>query len=734
MDFGWLKKIFRKKNLSNTNTSDLAIIDTSFIRVPKLSKLSKEEKEKVLELYNKLIIGNDIDLVKYSNDLLEKANTEREMLLRAMSRYEEQYNFLKEEYKKNKQIPSIEIYNLGKLSSLEYAIIEKNIISIRKELELKLVALDMYIKKEEKRKYNFLDVFGRAERIKCFTDKNKLLSERERLLTSIKIDENILTIIRKDIKENQRLIIYHDLLKKLQNDDTKLLRKSLDDSMYRLSKKSFFSIKDEYEDEVAIKVGNKMKGYPIREEAYNYDFCSQMYYILKETNGIINEELKEYVLEVARHYGEDCTWKDFLDVVPDEFLDKLYEIVAKYSHKRDLYVYEHRNDYKDYLQDMKELINKCESTSKEEWDSSLLKEKLIYYTKELKQYLNIYGNDRDLYFNEPYDEQISPPMEEQLRKSYFKLLFLYAISNGLDNLIFEIFNNSYYGDGLYLNIDIIYNEFAMILKELSVDVFNKYKVMRTFESKYNGDCKNEEKTKEILENGEFLLNILNGNYDKTKLYIGVYEDKNNLYNKTSQRMKLVSYLNNSLDDYNNLRGISKKTFSISDEESMEIEDLYYLLKIVGINKVMPDICFRNLPNNAYLLSNIRWNKIEKEEDNRIFILPKQVRFNYLFSDQNKPIMTSLDKLNISDNNIAIYVSNFRQLNTIYNALYNDENNIKYLIMNEQLYEKYKERYDETMYPHIIIVPNDTRYVELSKYLDQELAKKQEQTKILSKTL
>ena len=246
MDFGWLKKIFRKKNLSNTNTSDLATIDTSFIRAPKLSKLSKEEKEKVLEFYNKLKSGSGIDLVKYSNDLLEKANTEREMLLRAMSRYEEQYRFLEDTRKKykQKQIPSIEIYNLGKLSSIEYSIIEKNIMNIRKELELKLVALDMYIKKEEKRNYNFLDVFGRAERIKFFTDKNKLLSERERLLTSIKIDENILTIIRKDIKDNQRLIIYHDLLKELQNDgDTNSLRNCLDDSMYRLSQKSFFSIK-----------------------------------------------------------------------------------------------------------------------------------------------------------------------------------------------------------------------------------------------------------------------------------------------------------------------------------------------------------------------------------------------------------------------------------------------------------------------------------------------------------
>ena len=242
MDFGWLKRLFKKKNLSNGNTSDLATIDTSFIRVPKLSKLSKEEKEKVLDFYNKLISDDDINLVKYSNDLLEKANTEREMLLRAMSRYEEQYRFLEEKYKKEKQVPSIEIYHLGKLSSLEYAIIEKNIINISRELELKLVALDMYIKKEEKRKYDFLGIFSKAERIRYLTDKNKLLSERERLLTSIKIDENILTIIRKDIKDNQRLVLFYELLNELQkDDDTTLLRNCIDQSLYRFSQKSLYT-------------------------------------------------------------------------------------------------------------------------------------------------------------------------------------------------------------------------------------------------------------------------------------------------------------------------------------------------------------------------------------------------------------------------------------------------------------------------------------------------------------
>ena len=48
-------------------------------------------------------------------------------------------------------------------------------MNIRKELELRAVALDMFIKKESKRKYDFLGIFGKAERLKYLSDKNRLL-------------------------------------------------------------------------------------------------------------------------------------------------------------------------------------------------------------------------------------------------------------------------------------------------------------------------------------------------------------------------------------------------------------------------------------------------------------------------------------------------------------------------------------------------------------------------------
>ena len=726
MNFDWLKKIF-KNNKSNKSISDLAIIDTSFIRVPKLSKLSKEEKEKVLTYYNNLVLDNDIDLIKYSDDLLEKANTEKEMLLRAMARYEEQY-------KEQNQVPIIEIYHLGKLSSIEYGIIEKNIMNIRKELELKLLALDMYIKKEEKRKYDFLGVFGKAEKIKYFTDKNKLLSERERLLTSIKIDDNILTTVRKDIKENQRLIVYHDLLDRLQKDNnTKKLREYLNDSMCELSEKSFFSIRDEYEEEVENEVGHKMKGCPIND--FKKGSCGRFYIIsskISEDNQIIDDKLINYVFEKIRD-NKNFSWVDFLLIVPDEFLNQLYEIVAKYLHKRDLYVFEHKNDYKNYLQDMKNLISNYETNSKKEWDVKLLEEKVKFYTERLKKYLNIYGNTRSSLFSESYDDQISPVIEEQLKKYYYKLLFLYTISKGYDNSILELLSNSYYDEGSYLNIENIYTEFYIFLNELSVDVYNKYKIMPKndiYSKEELGHFRiDESNIRYIINQGDFLYKLLNGDYDNTKIHVcddGVYTR----YHRNTSIKNIVDYLNKSLHKYNVSRNILNETYYIDKNEHIFIEDIFYIFHILGIkDNKMIDNLIKGSSYNDSLITNIRMNKIEKEYDDRIYILPNQIKFNQLLSFQYKPVINSFDKLNISDTNIAIYVSNWGQVNAIHRLLEKNETNIKYLIMKESLYESYKEVHK---YPNIIIVPDDTKYNELSLYLDEKITKEKEQYKVLCK--
>ena len=516
MDFGWLRKLLKKNNSNNT-TSNLATIDTSFIRVPKLSKLSKKDQEKVLDFYNKLVSGCDEDLVKYSNDLLERANNERELLVRTMTRYDEQYNELKKEYKKNQQVLSVGIYNLGKLSNLEYINIVNNILEIRNELVLKLVALDMYIKKEEKRKYDFLGIFGKAEKIKYFTDKNKLLCERERLLTSIKIDDNILTAVRRDISNNQILELYHTLFDKLNNSNDSQLRDFLKNSMSRLSKKSVFSVLDNYQTEIVNEVLLKMKDYPIREEGYN---CS--YFWFGDLFGPpidIDDSLINYILNSIKENREYYSWEDLLLVVPDEFLDKLYEIVAKYSRQRDLYVFEHRNDCKRYLKEEEELVKKFESASFDDWDTNLLKDKIKHLTHKLNNSLQLHGNARIIESRESYDDQIGPSVEKQIKKNYFKLLFFYFLKNGIDSDILSLyeFNNyDFLRQSIYWTM---YCEFYDIYEELRVDFYNKYKVMPKNKIRHVDDYIDYSsliryQINEVLEEGRSLYKLLEGTYEE----------------------------------------------------------------------------------------------------------------------------------------------------------------------------------------------------------------------------
>ena len=726
MDFSWIKKLF-KKNEPRITTSDIATIDTSFIRVPKLSKLSKEEQEIVLEFYNKLVAGSDEDLVKYSNDLLDKANIEREILVRAMSRYDEQYRAVEKKYKRNLQALSAGIYNLGKLASLEYSNIENNITDIRRELVLKLVALNMYIKKEEKRKYDFLGIFGKAERIKYLTDKNKLKCERERLLTSIKIDDNILATIKKDINENQILGLYRTLFDKLNNStDTNQLRDFLDDSMSRLSKKSLFSVIENFEKELKNDVIYKMKDYPMRDEAYN---CS--YFMVGDLFGLpryINDSLIKYVLnKMNDHNNKDYNWKDFLMIVPDEFLGKLYEIVAKYSHERDLYVFEHRNDYKKYLQDMKDLISKCDSTSFEEWDTELLNEKIKYFTQVLNHSLQLYGNERSKDSSELYDDQIGPPTEEQIKKNYFKLLFFYSLKNGFDINLESLFKASYYDFLKQPNMWDIYNEFYNIYDELSVDVLNKFKVMPELGIKRDidyidfEDLKN--KINEVVDAGKLLYKLLEGTYDERELYAGTMgfsEDKN------CGSGVIIDHLNDSIYKFNNSKDYDR-SYRIEDEYPITIEDLYHLSNVAFADKkTIYEYISKRTDMTHNLLAKIKWSKIERENDDRIFIIPKQVHINetVAFPNPTQPLVT-FKFLNLKKENIAMYVSDIAQTKEVYDLFTSDHwNNMRYLMMNESVLKAFMDRYGNwakhCRYVNVISVPDGTKYSELSKYLDKRL--------------
>ena len=167
-----------------------------------------------------------------------------------------------------------------------------------------------------------------------------------------------------------------------------------------------------------------------------------------------------------------------------------------------------------------------------------------------------------------------------------------------------------------------------------------------------------------------------------------------------------------------------------------MDDIYYLDKLLSSNGWIIEELF----NDEYgleqgiskelfkiLVYSYLRNKDLKNDD-RIFVIPRQIQFDI------REELELVNKQNITDNNIAIYVSNLSQAITIHDALKTKK--FKYLMMSDDIDEDYEDLFGCDLEPptEIIRVPNHTRYNALTIYLDQELAKEQDQQKILSKTL
>ena len=80
MNFGWLN-FMKKRKIINKNTSEIATIDTSFIRVTNLSELNCESVIELNKILSKLDYNNYESIVKYSNELLNKSNYIRDYII-----------------------------------------------------------------------------------------------------------------------------------------------------------------------------------------------------------------------------------------------------------------------------------------------------------------------------------------------------------------------------------------------------------------------------------------------------------------------------------------------------------------------------------------------------------------------------------------------------------------------------------------------------------------------------
>ena len=201
MSLNWIKNLFKHNNLAKNDNNAISIIDTDFIQIPNIKELSKRDQGKVIKYIDEINYDNYETIVKYSNDLLLKSNDEIAIL-----------NYLFDKYNKENQYPISApdgIHHRYINSSIflgEINIIFNNLLQIRKELELRIVAFNMYVKKEEKRKYDFLGIFGKAERLRYLSDKSNLLDTIKRLKIALKINTQHL-LIAYEVKDSNQVLL-----------------------------------------------------------------------------------------------------------------------------------------------------------------------------------------------------------------------------------------------------------------------------------------------------------------------------------------------------------------------------------------------------------------------------------------------------------------------------------------------------------------------------------------------
>ena len=182
-----LKNIFIKPIQVNSTT--LSKINTDLIKVPNFNDLSDNDKEKVLEYIKEIDISNLESVIKYASDLNEKANANVEILMRLYYRLVDE-----KELKLNTGNIIYDKYNTL-ININELNLCKNELLNLRKDGILRVVALEEVLKKENLRKLFFSSIFGKYERLKRKTELNSLIDSIERTKVVIKVIEQLIQTV-----------------------------------------------------------------------------------------------------------------------------------------------------------------------------------------------------------------------------------------------------------------------------------------------------------------------------------------------------------------------------------------------------------------------------------------------------------------------------------------------------------------------------------------------------------
>ena len=753
MKFNLFKRLFKKENKTQNETSAVATLDTSLIKVPKFSELNDESKEKVLSLLSGLNYDNYESLLKYSDDLLTKSDNEREILINTMDRYEKVFTRISNYQEEYNKLPST-IINVM-ISGLEYRMILQDILETRKELELRLIALDMFIKKESKRKLDFLGVFGRADRMKYLNNQTRLYNELERLRTMIKTNDNIMDAVSREIYAARNIRKEFEI----QGRDSRLENKIRDELSLYLYAEPHYSLPTrntmwDYWDAM-VEVVKRMEGY-------------------KDINGkIIDAKRIENYIDEATNWGEDNSWDNVIREMPREFIDVIYYESAKAYHNLELYKFEHKDDYKIYYEELNKIIKDFENKPTSELDRRKLDSIINKYCKEIPEYCSVCG--------------------KYINKDIRKMLFYSVI-----NLMFfrNILNKS--NDGWYRRREEedFWDYFDGLCGNNARDDAQKYclakawDLLRKAEDKYGVEATEMRK---LLAKSECKgIDDLEDTYDDEMIYRKLRHE--HIYNLEFEEMLFgyssllhdldigkkdsikIMYANRSPDFYYYTRHQDKYYRLYVDYiENQSLEEVLYTLRFadenygdiegkifsLGLETVPKEYGIDESPMLIFI-RDIYKKDIENQYDERIKVLTKAVQLNESPYENHSSIvidddhyMRDLKEIRTTSRTEALYLTRPEQFVEIIRRS-NDDSNLKYLMLDDDTlnegikeylirrvgeenltkirnHEKVKEEvtalYDKSMKVvnglldgnrklKVVVVPKLEHYSELSEYLNE----------------
>ena len=420
---GWFRNLFKRKKTNTEIISFDANIATLEDTTPIRKYILLNHNEKEIVKRNMADVDASIhcddfslgykNLVKYGEEQVSIANSQQAILLQSLMKYSDIMKVSTDEDRLYTQICN------AFLASNECSLIAQTLHNVRTDLELKYIAITRFINSQER--HNLLGS-GDKDYLK---NKNTLKNAKDIILKAIKNIDIISSSIAFDIKRSNTLKSLLEILQTYKYifriDDTlsykvktKLLRMILD--LYKDNKFRYSNLWEPFINEVKTKILDKIASYhyiPQNDEAdeliritaedikKNPDFYETFGEALKAgmaiepiLSSIISHSgtsrknaFEEFAFRNVNETENKIWWYIFHNI-PNDLLGELYRILAKYSNIHEQFVFEHRDDYKIYIKEMKAIINEYQNTSTKKWNSNRLKEINNRFKNDIEQYIN----------------------------------------------------------------------------------------------------------------------------------------------------------------------------------------------------------------------------------------------------------------------------------------------------------------------------------------------------------